>query len=66
MEPTIQVKDMIPGRWYKGYGMTVECMGLMSDGKYMMVAIDGDKDMQSTEGWPLDKEVIPCRNPHES
>lgn len=59
------VKDMIVGRWYEGYGMTVECMGLMASGKFMLVAIDGDKDMQSTEGWPLDKEVVEINNPYE-
>lgn len=61
----IKAKDMITGQWYEGYGMRVECMGLMSEGKFMMVAIDGDKDMQSTEGWPLDKDVKPIENPYK-
>lgn len=61
------VKEMVPGQWYrsKKSGMTVECLGLMSEGKYMMVAIDGDKDMQSTEGWSLDKEVEEIENPYK-
>jgi hypothetical protein len=61
----IKAKDMILGQWYSAYGLRVECMGLMSKGKFMMVAIDGDKDMQSTEGWPLDKDVEPIENPYK-
>jgi hypothetical protein len=60
----IKAKDMTPGKWYSAYGLKVECMGLMSEGKYMMVAIDGDKDMQSMEGWPLDKDVELIENPY--
>lgn len=60
----MKAKDMIVGKWYRAYGLTVECLGLMSDGKYMMVAIDGDKDMQSTEGWALDHEVEEVTNPY--
>jgi hypothetical protein len=65
MAEMIKAKDMKVGCWYEAYGMTVECLGTMSDGKYMLVAIDGDKDMQSQEGWPLDKDVMPVENPYK-
>ena len=62
----MKAKEMIKGQWYEGYGMKVKCMGLMDEGRYMMVAIDGDEDMQSLEGWPLDKDVTPIENPYKN
>lgn len=60
----LKAKDMIVGHWYQAYGLTVKCMGPMADAKYMMVGVDGDTDMQSCEGWPLDKDVVEVSDPY--
>jgi hypothetical protein len=61
----ILAKDMVYGRWYHAYGMNAVCLGPMHNGKHMLVGIDGDTDLQSTEGWPLDKEVEEIEDPYK-
>lgn len=54
---------MVPGQWYASLGVIAECMGLMDDYKHMMIAVNGDES--NLQSWPLNKDVIPIKNPYE-